>query len=913
MKGKILLIFTLTFLMSVHFASAVDDYCVYCGEKEYTFTKSGLDLETTNTLKIVGHDTHGVTYISISCEIEDTGPPTTSIDPDGKSWTKANVPFTLTCVDDSGCEITYYKVIDDGEVCGITGFSSGTSGSVACDSGQVCKKRVCYYSVDTVGNEESMKMSKVFYIDKTKPFTSVKLSGTEGGSEWYRSDVQVELECSDTGSDCKVTKYCVDTENACNPSNTYSSPFVVSDEGVVYVRYYSKDKAGNEETVKSKKVKIDKTGPSTSINPDGRPWTNSNVPFTLICSDSHSLCKNTYYKVIDDGDTCGSYGYSRGNSGMVTCSSGNTCRKRVCYYSEDNAGNVEETKVSEIFYIDREVPTVSVTGNPQDWQNADIDAYVTCYDSGSGCDEESYRLKIYNLKPSSCPQDYAQYDRESPYTISEYSWVCGVGKDRVGNVGFSSPIEFKVDKNPPTPSILNPAVFVTKDSVGLEWSENEDKDFSHYEVHYSQREGFTPEDETLAVVVEERENTSFVVEGLEKDNVYYFKIVTVDETGLSSESNEISETTWECNPGETRPCGSDIGECETGVRTCNVDGKWGECVGYVGPEDEICDGKDNDCDGTIDNVDGGDSVEETKCACYGGDSYPGELEEECNGIDDDCDGEIDEDVDCECMDGETRPCGSNIGECSNGTSTCVNGKWGECVGYVGPEDEICDGKDNDCDGTIDNVDGGDSVEETKCACYGGDSYPGELEEECNGIDDDCDGEIDEDVDCECMDGETRPCGSNIGECSNGTSTCVNGKWGECVGYVGPRSEVCNGKDDDCDGVIDNVYGGDSVEETKCACYGGFSLPGVKGEKCNRIDDDCDGTIDEGCPRGSISAGPSCSNRIQDGDEEGIDCGGSCPPCPRPPEVPEWMWLIVFLVLVVVIAVVGVLLVFIGKR
>ena len=48
-----------------------------------------------------------------------------------------------------------------------------------------------------------------------------------------------------------------------------------------------------------------------------------------------------------------------------------------------------------------------------------------------------------------------------------------------------------------------------------------------------------------------------------------------------------------------------------------------------------------------------------------------------------------------------RTCGSNIGECRTGTETCSSGSWGSCVGEVSPSTEICDDRDNDCDGQTD--------------------------------------------------------------------------------------------------------------------------------------------------------------------------------------------------------------------
>src|SRR5262249_22167 len=91
-------------------------------------------------------------------------------------------------------------------------------------------------------------------------------------------------------------------------------------------------------------------------------------------------------------------------------------------------------------------------------------------------------------------------------------------------------------------------------------------------------------------------------------------------------------------------------------------------------------------------------------------------------------------------------------------------------------------------------------------CIGGQSVcsgpnvlkPNDTLETCNGLDDDCDGTIDDNPT-----DAGGACGmSNIYPCSFGTKQCQNGTL-VSGGAVNPRTEACNGVDDDCDGTIDD--------------------------------------------------------------------------------------------------------------
>lgn len=196
--------------------------------------------------------------------------------------------------------------------------------------------------------------------------------------------------------------------------------------------------------------------------------------------------------------------------------------------------------------------------------------------------------------------------------------------------------------------------------------------------------------------------------------------------------------------------------------------------------------------------------------------------------------------------------------------------------------EVCDaeGIDEDCDPSTLGTDAdGDGFFDDSCCNLRGealvcgqdcnDDLAGarpDAVEGCGGGDEDCDGTIDEG--CVCTLGSDRPCGETDGLCMAGQQFCVDsgmgvGAWSsECTGGVLPQTEVCDGFDQDCDGVADAVdrdieglfdacgtsMGECELGRLECEGEGLQCRGGVQPERadlCNHIDEDCDGSVDEG--------------------------------------------------------------------
>lgn len=196
-----------------------------------------------------------------------------------------------------------------------------------------------------------------------------------------------------------------------------------------------------------------------------------------------------------------------------------------------------------------------------------------------------------------------------------------------------------------------------------------------------------------------------------------FDVIDAGDAADTADAGDVPDPCDKCDDGVS--CTFDVCDIETcfyepNHRACAeglfCDPEAGGCV----PPPIIC-GEDTDCvplgnpclddrcrDGLCYPLHDGDGDGQAATVCGGGDCDDANpiiffgAEETCDGVDEDCDGVVDE---------VARPCRADPSPCGEDEEICREGLWGACAPVPHGEELGCNGLDDNCNGTVDEVGG----------------------------------------------------------------------------------------------------------------------------------------------------------------------------------------------------------------
>lgn len=372
--------------------------------------------------------------------------------------------------------------------------------------------------------------------DTEKPITQLSFSS----EDWQNSDILIELICQDNYA-CNVTYYCIDTTNSCNPSTPYTYSFIYSTEGVSYIRFYSIDKVGNVEDVKSQVLKIDKTKPSISISSpqNGERIEGNSFIINGTASDSMSDIKKVEISIdnkIEEvvGTNIWQYNWQNFIDGIY----------KITAIATDKAGNTQNVSVNVEVDNPPFAKIVSIDNNHL-VKAGRIEVVLQTSEPVQSTPSLSYSFT--NEGPIKIPLEgssqewrgYMVIGEDDDNKVATFSFSATDLKGNVGNI-ITQGSYFVVDAKKP-PRVINVRKEIDGNEVKINWF-YEGETLKQFNIYRSEKQGVDYTYYYKSVPP----NATSTIDDLD-GKTYYYRIAAVDLAGnlgpLSDEIVAVPENT----------------------------------------------------------------------------------------------------------------------------------------------------------------------------------------------------------------------------------------------------------------------------------------------------------------------------------------------------------------------------------
>jgi len=392
-------------------------------------------------------------------------------------------------------------------------------------------KILCTEASDRKGNRSEIVCNSIIKVDRTNPRVVYSIQEeNKGTNEWYQS-LKIEAKGEDNESGVAKLKYCVTTEERCEPSTSVEEGSTVieitSNANAQKICSEVEDKNGNRSgVVCSEAYKVDGSSTTTRLSVASQTAGSNGwyKALSLKVEGTNSVSGVSSVKYCTTTSSTCTPGTNIANGGVVTLNS-NANAQRVCAQTTDNKGVTSEIVCSEAYKVDASTTTINIsiasqTAGSNGWYKAlSLKAVGTNNYSGVS------RMKYCTTTSSTCTPTSEVEGNNVTVLLSTNASAQKVCAQAIDNKGETSSVQcsgaYKVDETAPTVSITSSSSTTNSITVNISGNDAHSKISTYY---YKIGSGSYTSDTS----------TTKTFTGLNAGTTYTISVYAVDKAGNQS-------------------------------------------------------------------------------------------------------------------------------------------------------------------------------------------------------------------------------------------------------------------------------------------------------------------------------------------------------------------------------------------